>query len=53
MTISLSDKQNAAIATIKDWYSNRSKDQQVCRVFGYAGVGKSTIVKYSIDELGL
>jgi exodeoxyribonuclease-5 len=53
MTISLSDKQNAAIATIKDWYSNRSKDQQVCRVFGYAGVGKSTIVKYAIDELGL
>jgi exodeoxyribonuclease-5 len=53
MTISLSDKQNAAIATIKGWYSNRSKDQQVCRVFGYAGVGKSTIVKYAIDELGL
>ncbi len=53
MTISLSDKQNAAIATIKDWYSNRAKAQQVCRVFGYAGVGKSTIVKYAIDELGL
>lgn len=53
MSISLSDKQRAAIATIKDWYSNRSKDQQVCRVFGYAGVGKSTIVKYAIEELGL
>jgi exodeoxyribonuclease-5 len=53
MTISLSDKQRAAIATIKDWYSNRTKQQQVCRVFGYAGVGKSTIVKYAIEELGL
>lgn len=53
MTISLSDKQRAAIATIKDWYLNRTKEQQVCRVFGYAGVGKSTIVKYAIEELGL
>lgn len=53
MSIALSDKQRAAIATIKDWYQNRTKEQQVCRVFGYAGVGKSTIVKYAIDELGL
>ena len=53
MTIALSDKQRAAIATIKDWYVNRTKEQQVCRVFGYAGVGKSTIVKYAIEELGL
>ena len=53
MTIALSEKQRAAIATIKDWYANRTKEQQVCRVFGYAGVGKSTIVKYAIDELGL
>ncbi|MGJ5029091.1 ATP-dependent DNA helicase [Bradyrhizobium sp. HKCCYLS2038] len=53
MTISISDKQRAAIATIKDWYTNRTREQQVCRVFGYAGVGKSTIVKYAIEELGL
>jgi exodeoxyribonuclease-5 len=45
--------QRAAIATIKDWFENRTTQQQVCRVFGYAGVGKSTIVKYAIDELGL
>ncbi|MDG4603707.1 MAG: AAA family ATPase [Defluviicoccus sp.] len=53
MTITLSDTQRAAIATIKDWFENRTNQQQVCRVFGYAGVGKSTIVKYAIDELGL
>ena len=53
MTITLSDTQRAAIATIKDWFENRTKQQQVCRVFGYAGVGKSTIVKYAIEELGL
>jgi exodeoxyribonuclease-5 len=53
MTITLSDSQRAAIATIKDWFENRTKEQQVCRVFGYAGAGKSTIVKYAIEELGL
>src|SRR5258705_13775597 len=53
MTITLSDSQRGAITTIKDWFENRTKEQQVCRVFGYAGAGKSTIVKYAIDELGL
>ena len=38
MTITLSDTQRAAIATIKDWFENRTNQQQVCRVFGYAGV---------------
>jgi exodeoxyribonuclease-5 len=53
MSITLTDKQRAAIATIKDWFENRTKQQQVLRVFGYAGVGKSTIVRYAIEELGL
>jgi exodeoxyribonuclease-5 len=53
MTITLSESQRAAITTIKDWYEDRSKQQQVCRVFGYAGTGKSTIVRYAIEELGL
>ena len=53
MSIALSETQKAAIATVKDWYLNHTTEQQVCRVFGYAGVGKSTIVKYAINELGL
>lgn len=53
MTITLSGSQRAAITTVKDWFENRTKEQQVCRVFGYAGTGKSTIVKYAIEELGL
>jgi hypothetical protein len=30
MTITLSDTQRAAIATIKDWFENRTSQQQVC-----------------------
>lgn len=51
--ISLTGQQRAAVATIVDWYRNRRAHQQVARVWGYAGVGKSTIVRYVIDELGL
>ena len=51
--ITLSAKQAAAIAKVKDWYENRTKDQQVFRVFGYAGAGKTTIVRHAIQELGL
>ena len=51
--ITLSANQAAAIAKVKDWYENRTKDQQVFRVFGYAGAGKTTIVRHAIQELGL
>ena len=53
MTFTPSDMQAKAIRDIKDWYENRTKDQQVFRVFGYAGTGKTTIVRHAIDELGL
>ena len=48
-----SDKQHQAIAAIKDWFQHRSHEQQVFRLFGYAGVGKSTVLKFALDELGL
>lgn len=47
------DTQARAIVDIQDWYKNRTEHQQVYRVFGYAGTGKSTLVKHVIDELGL
>ena len=53
MTIALSHSQQQAIAQLKDWFQNRTKDQQVFSVLGLAGCGKSTIVKYAIEELGL
>lgn len=51
--ISPTSAQSRAIAEIKDWYVNRSKDQQVFRLFGYAGTGKTTLTKYAISDLGL
>jgi exodeoxyribonuclease-5 len=45
--------QAAAIREIKDWFENRTRDQQVFRLFGYAGSGKSTVLKFALDELGL
>jgi exodeoxyribonuclease-5 len=53
MTFTPSALQAQAIADIKDWFANRIGDQQVFRVFGYAGAGKTTIVRHAIAELGL
>ena len=39
----LSPEQNRALAAIKAWI--KDPDQQVFRLFGYAGTGKSTIAK--------
>lgn len=48
-----SDSQAAAIRDIKTWFETRAQDQQVFRLFGYAGSGKSTVVKFALEELGL
>jgi exodeoxyribonuclease V len=48
-----SDLQARAICEIKDWFTNRTHEQQVFRVFGYAGSGKTTLTRHAIDELGL
>jgi len=48
-----SNTQVRAIKAIKDWYENRTKEQQVFRLFGYAGTGKSTVLRFALDDLGL
>jgi len=48
-----SDTQARAIATIKDWFQNETGRKQVFRLFGYAGTGKSTVLKFALSELGL
>lgn len=53
MTVTPSDTQTRAIAAIKDWFQDRTREQQVFRLFGYAGVGKSTVLKFALEELGL
>ena len=53
MSVSLTTAQTRAVAAIRDWYRHRTHEQQVFRVFGYAGVGKSTITALAIEALGL
>jgi exodeoxyribonuclease V len=48
-----SQAQAQAMRAIEDWFRNRTREQQVFRVFGYAGSGKTTITRHAIDELGL
>ncbi len=51
--ITPSEAQARAIAEIKDWFKNRTDKQQVFRLFGYAGTGKTTVLKFALAELGL
>jgi exodeoxyribonuclease-5 len=51
--ITLSDKQAEALRTAKAWYENDTEHQQVFSIAGYAGTGKSTVVKFLVDDLGL
>ena len=48
-----SDLQAEAIRAIRDWFTTRTHEQQVFRVFGYAGSGKTTITRHAIADLGL
>ena len=45
--------QGRAIAAVRDWFERRTDEQQVFRLFGFAGSGKSTVLKFALDELGL
>ncbi|SUZ33425.1 ATP-dependent RecD-like DNA helicase [Roseibaca ekhonensis] len=52
-TFTPSAQQAAAVREVRAWFETRTHDQQVFRLFGYAGSGKSTVLKYALDELGL
>jgi exodeoxyribonuclease V len=49
----LTDDQTSAIRAAVDWYKNRRKVQQVFQINGLAGTGKTSIIPYIIDDLGL
>jgi exodeoxyribonuclease-5 len=51
--ITPSDTQSRAITAIKDWFKNESSRKQIFRLFGYAGTGKSTVLKFALAVLGL
>lgn len=44
-----SSQQETALKNINDWY--RNSDQQVFRLFGYAGTGKTTLAKEIAEQL--
>jgi exodeoxyribonuclease-5 len=48
--IDLSPQQEEARDKVFDWYRS---DEQVFRLFGYAGTGKTTIARYIVDQLGV
>lgn len=52
-SVTPSPTQAAAIREIRDWFETRTDAQQVFRLFGYAGSGKSTVLKFALDALGL
>ena len=53
MSFTPSPEQARRSPAIKDWFRHRRDEQQVFRVFGYAGSGKSTLTAHAIAELGL
>lgn len=44
--MNFSKQQDKAIQAVGDWFKNRTKEQQVFKLFGYAGTGKTTIAKH-------
>ena len=51
--ITPSDTQHKAIAAIKEWFENDTEKQQVFSMFGYAGTGKSTVLKFALEKMGI
>lgn len=49
----LSQQQGEAVKRIRDWYRNESRDKGTCKLAGFAGTGKSTILPDIISEMGL
>ncbi len=50
--ITLTDSQGRAVSEIRKWL-DQDRDQQIFRLFGYAGTGKTTIIQHVVGELGL
>jgi exodeoxyribonuclease V len=51
--IALSNEQYAGVKRIVEWFKHETDRQQVARMFGYAGSGKSTVLRFILNELGL
>jgi exodeoxyribonuclease-5 len=52
-SVTPSAQQAHAIRSIENWFRHETQKQPIFRVFGFAGVGKTTITRLAIAELGL
>lgn len=43
--------QDKALRDVADWFKNHSREQQVYRLFGYAGTGKTTLAKHFAEGI--
>jgi len=50
--MNLSRQQLAAVDAVTAWFRDGADEQQVFRLFGYAGTGKTTIARHIADEIG-
>lgn len=50
--IVLTDMQADGVRKAKEWFTTQTAVQQTFRIFGYAGAGKTTVVRNLIGELG-
>jgi len=46
-----SPQQDKALLAVSDWFKNRRHEQQVFRLFGYAGTGKTTLAQHFAEEI--
>lgn len=46
-----SPEQDNALLKAQSWYSDKSSEKQVFRLFGYAGTGKTTLAKYLAENI--
>ncbi len=46
-----SPQQDAALKQVDQWFRHRSKEQQVFRLFGTAGTGKTTLAKHFAENI--
>lgn len=53
MTIQLSQQQGQAVQSVVEWFKNDTENQQVHKLAGFAGTGKSTILPEILASTGL
>lgn len=51
-TFAFGPQQGTALRRVSHWFKHESRTQQVFRLFGFAGTGKTTLAKHLAAEIG-